>query len=760
MTYCYAQIIIDISHGRLDRPFTYRIPEALQNDLCLGSLVVVPFGKGDTKRKGYVIGFSNTCEYPDGKLKEIEAIASGGTDVTGDNAVRLALWMKQRYGSTMAVALRTVLTSRKQAKPCEHRSIHLLLSKDDAEKKRHEFAMKHQVARERLLRELMEAPDQPYSLIIQKLHVTAPVIAALKKQGILEVRTETFLRNPVSIEKCEEAGIRLSPEQRAISEGVLQDFEALQEGKDIPRVSLIHGITGSGKTEVYIAIIEEIVKRGRQAIMLIPEISLTYQTLMRFYRHFGYRVSVMNSTLSESEKSDQFERARRGEIDVIIGPRSALFTPFPRIGAIIMDEEHESSYKNESMPKYHTREVAEKIASMQNGVVVLGSATPSLESYYQAKEGKYRLYELSRRLTGGTLPSVEITDLREELRAGNHSILSRRLSELVSDRLAKGQQTMLFLNRRGFSGFVSCRSCGFVPKCPHCSVSLSLHRGGRLLCHYCGYEEPMPDKCPECGSPYISGFHAGTEQAESFLSRQFPKARILRMDADTTRTKGSYEKILSSFANEEADILIGTQMIVKGHDFPNVTLVGILLADQSLNASDYRSAERTFQLLTQAAGRAGRGKYPGDVVIQTYEPEHYSIVHAAHQNYEEFYREEMVYRKLLRYPPAEHLLAIQIISRSEEHASLFAHKTRALLEQLTAAAREKNPDRLLFIGPAPAVLEKLRDEYRYVIYVKSPDYDTLIVCKDGVEAAAERAVKASREMDTMFQFDFDPINAF
>ncbi|MCI6595322.1 replication restart helicase PriA [Bacillota bacterium HCP3S3_E9] len=760
MTYCYAQIIIDISHGRLDRPFTYRIPEALQNDLCLGSLVVVPFGKGDTKRKGYVIGFSNTCEYPDGKLKEIEAIASGGTDVTGDNAVRLALWMKQRYGSTMAVALRTVLTSRKQAKPCEHRSIHLLLSKDDAEKKRHEFAMKHQVARERLLRELMEAPDQPYSLIIQKLHVTAPVIAALKKQGILEVRTETFLRNPVSIEKCEEAGIRLSPEQRAISEGVLQDFEALQEGKDIPRVSLIHGITGSGKTEVYIAIIEEIVKRGRQAIMLIPEISLTYQTLMRFYRHFGDRVSVMNSTLSESEKSDQFERARRGEIDVIIGPRSALFTPFPRIGAIIMDEEHESSYKNESMPKYHTREVAEKIASMQNGVVVLGSATPSLESYYQAKEGEYRLYELSRRLTGGTLPSVEITDLREELRAGNHSILSRRLSELVSDRLAKGQQTMLFLNRRGFSGFVSCRSCGFVPKCPHCSVSLSLHRGGRLLCHYCGYEEPMPDKCPECGSPYISGFHAGTEQAESFLSRQFPKARILRMDADTTRTKGSYEKILSSFANEEADILIGTQMIVKGHDFPNVTLVGILLADQSLNASDYRSAERTFQLLTQAAGRAGRGKYPGDVVIQTYEPEHYSIVHAAHQNYEEFYREEMVYRKLLRYPPAEHLLAIQIISRSEEHASLFAHKTRALLEQLTAAAREKNPDRLLFIGPAPAVLEKLRDEYRYVIYVKSPDYDTLIVCKDGVEAAAERAVKASREMDTMFQFDFDPINAF
>lgn len=769
----YAQVIIDISHGRLDRPFTYRIPEALEPKLRLGSLVVVPFGKGDTKRKGYIIGFEESCEYPDERVKEIEDVSMSGTDVTGDNAVQLALWMKRRYGSTMATALKTVLTSRKQAKPVEHRSVHLLLSGAEAEKKRHEFAMKHQVARERLLRELMEVPDQPYGLIVQKLHVTAQVIAALQRQGILEVRTKKMLRNPVSVSKQDGQRLILSPEQSAITEGVLRDFEAIQgreggeascgmqEGrKTVPQVSLIHGITGSGKTEVYISIIEKIVAKGRQAIMLIPEISLTYQTLMRFYRHFGDRVSVMNSQLSESEKSDQFERARRGDIDVIIGPRSALFTPFPNIGVIIMDEEHESSYKNESMPKYHAREVAEEIAAMHRAVVVLGSATPSLESYYRAKEGRYRLYELKRRLTGGTLPSVEIADMRKELRAGNHSILSRRLSLLLADRLEKGQQSMLFLNRRGFSGFVSCRSCGYVPKCPHCSVSLSLHGGGRLVCHYCGYEEPMPDKCPECGSPYISGFHAGTEQAESLLQREFPKARILRMDADTTKAKGSYEKILSAFANEEADILIGTQMIVKGHDFPKVTLVGILLADLSLNASDYRSAERTFQLLTQAAGRAGRGSVPGNVVIQTYEPEHYSIVHAARQDYPSFYQEEMVYRRLLRYPPAEHLLAIQISSRKEEHASLFAEKTRALLEQLTWAKRQKDPDGLLFIGPAPAALEKLRDEYRYVIYVKSPDYDTLIVCKDGVEAAAKRAMEASREMDTVFQFDFDPVNAF
>ena len=800
----YAQVIIDISHGRLDHSFTYRIPEALSTRLRLGSLVVVPFGKGDSDRKGYIIGFTDSCDYPDEKVKEILDVAVSGSDETGENAVRLALWMKHRYGSTLAVALKTVLTSRSQAKPVEEKTVRLLLSQEEAEKKRHQCAMKHQVARERVLRGLMELPEQPYQLIIQKLHVTASVLTAMEKQGILEIETKKSLRNPVNVEQSETSEISLSPEQRASAEGVLADYDRLQEqngnaqkdtaadcrrqeeqlegadvGETIPRVSLLHGITGSGKTEVYIAIIEGIIARGRQAIMLIPEISLTYQTLMRFYRHFGDRVSVMNSTLSESEKSDQFERARRGEIDVIIGPRSALFTPFPHLGAIIMDEEHENSYKNESMPKYHARDVAEELARMHNGVVVLGSATPSLDSYYRAQKGEYRLYTLSRRLTGGSLPAVEIADMKEELRTGNRSILSRRLAGLLSERLERGEQSILFLNRRGFSGFVSCRSCGYVPKCPHCSVSLSLHGGGKLVCHYCGHEEKMPDYCPECGSAYISGFQAGTEQVEQLLKKAYPAARILRMDADTTKTKSSYEKILSAFANEEADILIGTQMIVKGHDFPNVTLVGILLADMSLHMGDYRAAERTFQLLTQAAGRAGRGTKPGNVVIQTYDPENYSIVHASHQDYAGFYAEEMTYRRLLRYPPAEHLLAIQITSRKEEHAALFARQSRALLERLLAKRIGPNADKAneipeadptqknaernngyLIIGPAAAVMEKLRDEYRYVLYIKSADYDTLIDCKDGVEAAVRRAAEASREMDTMFQFDFDPMNPY
>ena len=760
----YAQIVIDISHGRLDRPFTYRIPGAMEQELRPGSLVLVPFGRGDTLRKGYIIDFADTCSYPENQIKDIAGVARSGGEETGEMAVRLALWMKKRYGSTLASALKTVLTARKQAKPVEQKSVRLLLSRQEAEEKRLFYEKKHQVARERLLGGLLEVPEQPYRLLVQKLHVSAQVISALQKQGVLEVTTTKSLRNPVPVMPKEGGRLVLSPEQQSIRDGVLRDFEALQRGEDVPRVSLIHGITGSGKTEVYISIIEEVVKRGRQAIMLIPEISLTYQTLMRFYRHFGERVSVMNSTLSESEKSDQYERARRGEIDVIIGPRSALFTPFAHIGAVILDEEHENSYKNESMPKYHARDVAQEIARLHGGVVVLGSATPSLESYYLAKKGTFRLYELTRRLTGGTLPEVEIADMKQELLAGNRSILSRRLSSLLSDRLEKGEQTMLFLNRRGFSGFVSCRSCGYVPKCPHCSVSLSLHGGGRLICHYCGHEEPMPAKCPECGSPYISGFHTGTEQAEALLQREYPGARILRMDADTTKTKGSYERILSSFANEEADILIGTQMIVKGHDFPKVTLVGVLLADLSLNDTDYRSAERTFELLTQAAGRAGRGTRPGNVVIQTYEPEHYSIVHAARQDYVSFYQEEMMYRRLLRYPPAEHMLAIQISSPVQEHAALYAEMTRKLLEKSRKMTKRPedaggNPPPLL-IGPAPAALEKLRDEYRCVVYVKSPDYDTLIVCKDDVEAAARRAMQASSRLDTMFQFDFDPQNPY
>ena len=747
----YAEIIIDIAYNKLDRPFTYRVPERMQSVLRLGSLVLVPFGKANVMRKGYVIALKDECGLAPGEIKEIAELPVNDSGYSEDDdgaaAVALAAWMKERYGSTMAAALRTVLTSRKPGKPVMTREIELILDRAQAQEQLSVYERKHQVARERLLRELMDVPRQPYSLITSKLHVTASVIRAMAAAGVIRVTQEESFRNPVSFDSAVQDHKELSDEQRAVVDGVLADYDA---GKST--VSLIHGITGSGKTEVYISIIKGICERGKKAIMLIPEIALTYQTLLRFYRHFGERVSVMNSSLSESEKADQWERARRGEIDVIIGPRSALFTPFADLGVIVIDEEHEGSYKNESMPKYHAREVAQELARIKNACVVLGSATPSLESYYKAQRGEYRLYTLSQRLTGGTLPSVEIADLRQELRNGNRSILSERLQELVQDRLSKGEQAILFLNRRGVAGFVSCRSCGEVIKCPHCDISLSLHRNGRLVCHYCGYERPGVKECPSCGSPYISGFRAGTEQIEEHLKIRYPGARVLRLDADTTARKGSYDRILSSFANREADILVGTQMIVKGHDFPGVTLVGILLADLSLYAGDYRAAERTFQLLTQAAGRAGRGDVPGNVVIQTYQPENYAVQYASEQDYEGFYNEEMRYRSLLLYPPAAHMLCVQLQSENEDAAEGLAGTLRELFV--------RDDPEVLVIGPAKGSLTKIRDQYRYVIYIKDVNYDKLIRCKDRAEAFIAYLIRIGKDPQVQVQFDFDPVSPF
>lgn len=747
----YAEIIIDIAYNKLDRPFTYRVPERMQSVLRPGSLVLVPFGKANVMRKGYVIALKDECGLAPGEIKEIAELPVNDSGYSEDDdgaaAVALAAWMKERYGSTMAAALRTVLTSRKPGKPVMTREIELILDRAQAQEQLSVYERKHQVARERLLRELMDVPRQPYSLITSKLHVTASVIRAMAAAGVIRVTQEESFRNPFSFDSAVQDHKELSDEQRAVVDGVLADYDA---GKST--VSLIHGITGSGKTEVYISIIKGICERGKKAIMLIPEIALTYQTLLRFYRHFGERVSVMNSSLSESEKADQWERARRGEIDVIIGPRSALFTPFADLGVIVIDEEHEGSYKNESMPKYHAREVAQELARIKNACVVLGSATPSLESYYKAQRGEYRLYTLSQRLTGGTLPSVEIADLRQELRNGNRSILSERLQELVQDRLSKGEQAILFLNRRGVAGFVSCRSCGEVIKCPHCDISLSLHRNGRLVCHYCGYERPGVKECPSCGSPYISGFRAGTEQIEEHLKIRYPGARVLRLDADTTARKGSYDRILSSFANREADILVGTQMIVKGHDFPGVTLVGILLADLSLYAGDYRAAERTFQLLTQAAGRAGRGDVPGNVVIQTYQPENYAVQYASEQDYEGFYNEEMRYRSLLLYPPAAHMLCVQLQSENEDAAEGLAGTLRELFVR-------DDPEALV-IGPAKGSLTKIRDQYRYVIYIKDVNYDKLIRCKDRAEAFIAYLIRIGKDPQVQVQFDFDPVSPF
>lgn len=740
----YANIIIDISHEKVDRPFQYRIPERLQNSLEEGMAVTVPFGVGNKERQGYVIGITQQAEYAPEKLKEIKDIRQGELSIEAD-FIRLASWMRRQYGSTMITALKTVLPVRQKRKELEKKTVRLRLERPEASQLLEEFDRKHRTARARLLRELMTAGELPQELITGKLNVTVKTIREMEELGIVEIQRSRQYRNPVAEGKRQEDRKELSRQQRRIADAVVGSL-----GTQNPGVHLLHGITGSGKTEVYLAVIEQVVAEGRQAIVLIPEIALTYQTVLRFYRRFGSRVSVMNSRLSQGERFDQFERARNAEIDVMIGPRSALFTPFRKLGLIVIDEEHETSYKSETMPKYHARETAIQIANMQKAGVLLGSATPSLESYYRARQGKYCLHRLTERLTGGTLPKVYTVDLREELKEGNRSIFSRKLQELIEERLTRKEQTMLFLNRRGYAGFVSCRSCGYVVKCPHCDVSLSEHLSGRrdggMRCHYCGYEEPKKQLCPQCGSRYLLGFKAGTQQIEELLRRQYPQAAVLRMDADTTRGKQDHEKILAAFANREADILVGTQMIVKGHDFPGVTLVGILAADLSLSAADYRASERTFQLLTQAAGRAGRGERPGEVVIQTYQPEHYAVIHAAGQDYEAFYEEEILYREMLNYPPTAHMMAVQIGARRQEDGEALAKELARLAGQ----------EQVVLIGPAAANISRISDIYRFAIYVKHKDYDKLVAVKDRIE----QYMNTIENRQETVQFDFDPVNAF
>lgn len=741
----YADIIIDITHEKLDKIFQYRIPSQLEEKLTIGAEVLVPFGRGNTQTRGYVVGFSEVCKYDVEKLKEISGISKDALAIEG-RMVALAAWMKEQYGGTMIQALRTVLPVKQKVKSKTKRTVVLLLGEEEGKKKLTFYLQKNQKARARLLAELIENKELPYELVTKKLNVTASVIRALQEQDVVEVQEEQVYRNPIHMMQQTLQKPNYTEEQRYAIEQFHKDYT-----RGILRTYLIHGITGSGKTEVYMEMIGEVIESGKQVIVLIPEIALTYQTVMRFYKRFGERVSIMNSRLSAGERYDQMMRAKNGEIDVMIGPRSALFTPFPQLGLIVIDEEHESTYKSEQIPRYHARETAEARAQMEGASLVLGSATPSVDSYYRALQGEYELLTLKNRATSQSLPKVYTVDLREELKGGNRSILSDKLRELMEDRLQRKEQIILFINRRGYAGFVSCRSCGYVAKCPHCDVALSAHRNGKLICHYCGHEERLFERCPQCGSKHVGGFRAGTQQIEELMKKEFPQARVLRMDMDTTKEKDGHEKILAAFANEEADILVGTQMIVKGHDFPNVTLVGILAADLSLYADDYRAGERTFQLLTQAAGRAGRGRKAGEVVIQTYSPDHYCVETAANQDYETFYKQEIQYRDLMGYPPIEQLLAVLVSCENEE---LLEKGTFYLKEY----ANKRNKDNSYqIIGPASPYIGKVNDIYRKIIYIKHENYGMLIEMKNQLE----KYIEVNEGFHKMrIQFDFNPINIF
>ena len=746
----YADIIVDITHEKLDKIFQYRIPKEMEGRLQTGMEVLIPFGRANRETKGYVIGFSEKCNYDPEKIKEIIQIIQNHIALEA-KLVALAAWMKEHYGGTMIQALKTVLPIKQQEKQKEQRSIRLLLDRREAKERLSYFLSKNQTARARVVAALLDRPILPYEYVTRQLKVTAAVLRAMEEQRILQIEAEVVYRNPVTAKRTKQQSFCYTEAQQAAIHTFCEEYRRGKRG-----TYLVYGVTGSGKTEVYMEMIEHVIAEGKQAIVLIPEIALTYQTVMRFYQRFGDRVSIINSRLSKGERYDQMIRAKRGEINVMIGPRSALFTPFERLGLIIIDEEHEGTYKSEQTPRYHARETAIARAAMEGASVVLGSATPSMEAFYKAVTGEFRLLRLPERAKQRAMAHVTVADMRKELEKGNRSIFSDALRSLMEDRLKKKEQIMLFLNRRGYAGFISCRSCGHVVKCPHCDVSLSSHRNGKLVCHYCGYEQLMVTSCPECGSSHVGGFRAGTQQIEELLLREFPQAKVLRMDMDTTKQKDGHEKILAAFSSGEADILVGTQMIVKGHDFGNVTLVGVLAADLSLYADDYRAGERTFQLLTQAAGRAGRGEKAGEVVIQTYSPEHYSIVAAAKQDYEQFFQEEMTYRALMGYPPASQLMAVLVSCKEEELLETACHYLKAYAETCCKKC-ERAGTSVQLIGPASPYVGKVRDTYRRVIYLKSEQEAVLVFLKDQLEQYIEIN---SGFQNIWIQFDLNPMSVF
>ena len=748
MNNTYADVIIDISHESLDKTYQYLIPKELESEVVIGSMVEVSFGRGNRIISGYVIGISFEAKWDINKIKPIKSVVSGAIVIEG-HLIQLAYWMKETFASTMNEALKTVIPVKKEIQAKLEKRVRLLLSEKEANEYLEICRKKSYTARVRLLEALIDPKILEYGYVTKKLKISYSTLKDLEAQKVIVIDEKTIYRNPVIEKSTHEKDITLTDNQQFIVDDFTNEYN-----QGIRDTYLIHGVTGSGKTEVYIEIISNVIKEQKQVIMLIPEIALTYQTVSRFYQYFGNRVSIMNSRLSAGERYDQYLRATNGDIDIIIGPRSALFAPFNNLGLIIIDEEHEDSYKSDNPPKYDARAVALKRANLTNSSLILGSATPSINSYKKAVDGKYKLYKLPERVGGGTLPNINIVDLREELKQKNTSIFSRKLEFLINDRLSKGEQIMLFINRRGYAGFISCRSCGYVIKCPHCDISLTSHNDGRLICHYCGHEEKMPKTCPSCGSKYIAAFGTGTQKIEAYVRKAFPKARTLRMDADTTRKKNSHEEILSSFARGEADILIGTQMIIKGHDFHKVTLVGILAADLSLHAGNYMAAEKTFQMLVQASGRAGRGNIAGEVVIQTYNPDHYSIQSASKGDYEGFYKQEIAYRDLLMYPPIANILAILVTSKDEDKAK----KAADLIEGVSKEWERKNGKNLSnIIGPAPASLSKAKDVYRFIIYVKQGSYKHLIGLKDYLEGYIEFS---DYMKDCNIQFDFNPINNY
>lgn len=703
----FVEVIVAINTRKTDRVFHYAVPAALQGKIEPGIRVLVPFN--NRRVAGYVTGFG----FPGDTVNVKEIIEILDTEpVFSPELLELARWMAENYLCSTAEALQRILSPRLLIKGSRLvKRIYPSVAAGDLDRITNMLSKApKQMA---VLKEALINPGLSRKEMAAAAGVSTSVVDALVEKGILAVTPEKMPRRPdrVGPTPVDGGGLTLNAGQKAAYELVAAKIRS-----GIFSAFLLHGITGSGKTEIYLHAVSTALAAGRQAVVLVPEISLTPQMVELFHERFGGRVAVLHSALSGGERYDAWRRIKDGAAPVVLGTRSAVFAPLPRPGLFVLDEEHESSYKQDDHLRYHAREVALKRAQLAGAVVLLGSATPSLESLLKAaRGGPYQLLKLTDRIDGRSLPPVRVVDMRKEMKDGNSGIFSRVLIAAINRRLERGEQVLLFLNRRGYATFIICRECGQVLKCPRCDISLIYHRDGRLRCHYCNYSVKLPGLCPGCGSQSIRYFGAGTQRVEEEARQFFPEARVIRMDSDTTARKGAHAKIINAFRDRQVDILIGTQMIAKGLDFPGVTLVGVINADTTLHMPDFRAAERTFQLLTQVAGRAGRGDLPGEVLIQTYNPEHYSITAAAAHDCDRFYLNEMPVRRSLRYPPFSHLARLLFTHEDEEEVKKGAELVKQTMQTiLTGSGKD-----ISILGPAPAPLSKIKDRYRWQLVVKA-----------------------------------------
>lgn len=693
----YAEIIINSEAIELDRTFTYKVKEEYNEIIQVGHRVKVPFGRGNKPVEGFVMALK--CDGVE-KIRGIKKISSilDEEPILSRDDLKVIDFLRERYLCKYIDAIRTIIpvglmsglkNKKKQVIFFEKELNGKLLEKENYRK---------------LISYIKEHNGEfTKSEITNDGTFSTYILNKLIEGGFLSVKEEVVYRYNNKV--YEEYGKhKLNSEQ-------LNAFEKIMYSDK--KGFLLKGVTGSGKTEVYMNLVAEVLQEGKSAIMLVPEISLTPQMIERFKGRFGKNVALFHSRLTPGERFDEWFRIKRGEASLVVGARSAIFLPLNNLGLIIVDEEHENSYKSDHNPKYSTKEVAEFLSTIKGCKYILGSATPSMESFYEALEGKLELVEIKNRVSNNPLPTMEIVDMREELKNKNLSILSRRLILEIEETIKRGEQIILFLNRRGFSTFVSCRSCGHVFKCPECDVSMTYHKNGYLICHMCGRAQKEVKVCPKCKSKYVKFFGAGTERVQDEVKKLFPKARVLRMDVDTTRTKDSHENIYNSFKNGDGDILIGTQMISKGLDFKNVTLVGILAADISLNIPDYRAGERTYQIITQVAGRAGRGDKRGKVIVQTYTPENASLNYAINNDYDELFREEIRVRKIMNYPPFSTILLINGQSKMEDKLIKFMNRFKNELNKILV-----NESGLESFGPTPCIITKIKDYYRWQIVIK------------------------------------------